>query len=312
MNDLKTVFFGTPAFAVSALETLLEEGYHVIAVVAQPDRPVGRKRVLQKPAVKLAAEERGIPVLQPENLRQTPEEVLSLNPDLIVTCAYGQWIPDSIIHAPACGCFNIHPSPLPKYRGGAPVQRAVMNGDSHTEVCLMEVASKMDSGRVYARFPVEIGEDMTGSELFEALKTGVREVIRTALPRVIDGTLQGEEQDEGGVVFARNISREEEKVSFQKEALPSLYNHIRGLIEEPMAYGVMDGKRIKFCKVRKKEGSSDHPAGTVIGFSENAMEIAAEGGSLLVYELQMEGKQRMKASDFYNGAGRNLIGKRFE
>lgn len=312
MNDLKVVFFGTPDFAVSALDALLEEGYQVIAAVSQPDKPVGRKRVLQKTPVKQYAEERGIPVIQPARLRESPEEVLAFDPDLIVTCAYGQIVPDVILHAPRYGCVNIHPSPLPKYRGGAPVQRAVMNGDAMTEVCLMEMASKMDSGRVFARIPVEIGSDMTASELFEALKPVVKQAIHEYLPKIIDGALRGEEQEESKVVLAPNISREEEKISFQSEAMPALYNHIRGLIEEPMPYGVLEGKRIKFCRAAKKDGQPSEEAGTVIGFVNGAMEIAAKGGTLLVYELQPEGKQRMKASDYANGAGRAALGKQFE
>ena len=312
MNDLNVVFFGTPSFACAALQALLDEGYHVIAAVSQPDKPVGRKHVLQKTPVKEFAEDRGIAVIQPVRLKESPEEVLALSPDLIVTCAYGQMIPEAILKAPKFGCLNIHPSPLPKYRGGAPVQRAVMNGDTETEVCLMEMAMRMDSGRVFARIPVRIGDDMTASGLFEALKPAVRELIHTALPLVLDGTLSGEEQDESRVILARNIAREEEKVSFREEAMPSLYNHIRGLIDDPMPYGILDGKRIKFCRVSKTDEISSEPAGTILGFTKDAMKIAAAGGTLLVHELQPEGKQRMKASDYYNGAGRAALGKQFE
>ncbi len=311
MDAGKVVFFGTTDFSVAVLDALCSESYRVAAVVCQPDKPVGRKRILEAPPVKKYAEEHGIPVLQPVKLSQEPETVLGLEPDLIITCAYGQLVPVSILNAPKYGCLNIHPSPLPKYRGGAPIQRAVMNGDATTEVCLMEMAEKMDSGRVYARIPASIGADETASELFEQLKEPACELIRNALPAYLSGELKGEEQDEAGVVIARNISREEEYISFKEEPLPLLYNHLRGLLDDPAGYGTIDGKRIKFLKVRKQEsGEADEP-GTILGFEDHAMKIAADGGVLLVYELQMEGKSRMNADSFRNGAGRQLVGKVF-
>ena len=312
MGEIKVVFFGTTDYSAAVLGTLLEEGYQVSAVVTQPDKPVGRKKILTAPEVKVFAEAHGIPVLQPVKLSEEPDCVCSLNPDLIVSCAYGQLIPVSIIEAPKYGCLNIHPSPLPKYRGGAPIQRAVMNGDTSTEVCLMEIAEKMDAGKVYARIPAEIGPDMTSSELFEALKAPGCQLIRTFLPKYLNGELPGEVQDENGVVIARNIKREEEFVSFANESLDPLYNHIRGLLDEPGAHGIINGKRIKFARVRKEDHDTGEAPGTVIGIADHAMRIAAKGGVLLVYELQMEGKSRMDADAFYNGAGRQLIGKVFE
>lgn len=312
MAECRVVFFGTTDFSGAVLETLLAEGYDVISVVTQPDKPVGRRHVMTAPFVKSYAMEKGIPVLQPVKLSAEMEPVMNLRPDLIITCAYGQLIPVSILELPRYGCLNIHPSPLPKYRGGAPIQRAVMNGDSSTEVCLMEMAEKMDSGKVYARIPASIGADTTSSELFEQLKEPARRLITDYLPRYLKGELKGEEQDESGVVIARNIKREEEFISFQNEAMPSLYNHIRGLLDDPSGYGIVDRKRIKFCRVRRDDSVSDQPAGTILGFADHAMRVAAKGGTLLVYELQMEGKSRMNADAFYNGAGRQLTGKVFD
>ncbi|MBR3203546.1 MAG: methionyl-tRNA formyltransferase [Solobacterium sp.] len=312
MESINVVFFGTTSFSTAVFSTLLEEGYQVIAAVCQPDKPVGRKHTLQEPPVKQFAKEHGIPVYQPVKLSAEAETVLNLKPDLIVTCAYGQLIPVSILNAPEYGCLNIHPSPLPKYRGGAPIQRAVMNGDTSTEVCLMEMAERMDSGRVYARIPATIGEDETASELFDQLEEPARQLIREYLPSYLKGELPGEVQDESNVVIAPNIKREEEQVHFQNEPLPQLYNHLRGLLDEPMGYGLLEGKRVKFARVRKLETNQEQPAGTILGFADHAMRIAAEGGILLVYELQMEGKSRMTADAFYNGSGRNLIGKRFD
>lgn len=312
MNACRVVFFGTTDFSAAVLDTLVTEGYEIAAVVTQPDKPVGRKHVLTAPEVKTYALEHGIPVVQPVKLSKEPEAALSFQPDLIVSCAYGQLIPVSILEAPKYGCLNIHPSSLPKYRGGAPIQRAVMNGDTETEVCLMEIAAGMDSGKVYARIPASIGPDETSSELFEQLKEPACELIRSALPKYLAGELPGEEQDEAGVVLAPNISREEEQVSFQNEPITALYNHLRGLIDVPLGYGIIEGKRVKFARIGKEEKAQTAAPGTVLGFEDHAMRIAAEGGVLLVYELQMEGKSRMDADAFRNGAGRQLVGKVFD
>ena len=312
MDAGKVIFFGTTDFSAAVLDTLVKEGYCVSAVVTQPDKPVGRKHVLEAPEVKKYALAHGIPVVQPERLTKEADSVLSLQPDLIISCAYGQLIPVSILEAPKYGCLNIHPSILPKYRGGAPIQRAVMNGDTDTEVCLMEIAAGMDSGKVYARIPASIGPDETAAELFEQLKEPACQLIRDALPRYLAGELPGEEQDEAGVVLAPNIRREEEQVFFSREPLPELYNHLRGLIDSPLGYGVIEGKRIKFAKVRREDSQPAEAPGTVLGFANHAMRIAAEGGVLLVYELQMEGKSRMDADAFRNGAGRQLVGKVFD
>ena len=312
MDAGRVVFFGTTDFSNAVLAALLEERYNVAAVVTQPDKPVGRKRIMEAPKVKRFAAERGIPVLQPMKLSAEPECVLLQHPDLIITCAYGQLIPPVILKAPKYGCLNIHPSPLPKYRGGAPIQRAVMNGDSSTEVCLMEMAEKMDSGKVYCRIPAVIGSDTTSSELFEQLKEPAAALIKEALPAYLDGMLPGEVQDESKVVIAPNIRREEEQIIFHSESMPSLYNHARGLIESPMGYGILEGRRIKFASVRMQMSTVEEEPGTILGFADHAMRIAADGGILLVYELQMEGKARMNADSFKNGAGRGLVGKVFD
>ncbi len=312
MDAGNVIFFGTTDFSAAVLETLVQEGYHIGAVVTQPDKPVGRKHKLEASEVKQYALAHGIPVLQPVRLTQEADSVLSLHPDLIISCAYGQLIPVSILEAPKYGCLNIHPSKLPRYRGGAPIQRAVMNGDTETEVCLMEIAAGMDSGVVYARIPAEIGPDETSSELFEQLKEPACELIRSYLPRYLSGELKGEVQDEAGVVLAPNIRREEEQVFFQKEPIRNLYNHLRGLMDTPLGYGMIDGKRIKIARARIEETQVDEVPGTILGFADHAMRVAGIGGVLLVYELQMEGKSRMDADAFRNGSGRQLIGKVFD
>lgn len=312
MEKPRIVFFGTPEFACVILQTLIDEKQNVVAVVSQPDRPVGRKHIIQPTPVHALANQYGIPTVAPEKLSADIDCVLQYKPDLIITCAYGQFVPTSILNVPRLGCLNIHPSLLPKYRGGAPIHHAIMHGDNETGVSLMEMTKAMDAGKVYAQTHLSIGEDETMEELNIRLEESSKDLIRDFLPKYIAGELPGIEQDPNLVTFGYNITKEEEKVSFQTEELPSLYNHIRGLINWPVAYGLVDGKRMKFLKVRKEELNSSKQPGTILGFEEDYMQIACIGGILKVYELQPEGKGKMDAKAYANGAGRNMIGKIFD
>ncbi len=312
MENIRIMFFGTPVFACSILEMLMREKYNIVAAVCQPDRPVGRKHIIQATPVHAMAEENNIPVLQPEKLKDEADLIQSYEPDLIITCAYGQFIPTKILKMPKYGCLNIHPSLLPKYRGGAPVHHAVMNGDTETGVCLMEMVKEMDAGKVYARCVVPIGEDMTTEELNLELEKAAAQLLKENLPKYLRGELPGEEQDENGVVIARNISREEEQVHFSEEDVCQAYNHIRALIDWPVSYGMIEGKRVKFFKARKEIKEVSAEPGEVLGFRNGAMEIACKGGIVRIQELQPEGKSRMTADAFANGAGRALVGKKFD
>lgn len=311
MRKERVVFFGTPEFAVAILNTLIEEKYQVVAAVSQPDRPVGRKHRIVPTPVHQVCIDHSIPCIQPQKLSDSRDEILAYEPDLILTCAYGQFVPSSILNYPKYGCLNIHPSLLPKYRGGAPIQHAVMNGDQETGVCLMEMTKAMDAGKIYACRHVSIGPDETFAQVNQRLMQVSCQMLREALPQYLDGKLPGEEQDETKVVIAPNITREEERVSFQKEDLDHIYNHIRGLIDWPVAYGMIDGKRFKFHKVRKENKPVSEKPGTVIGFADHAMEIACQGGILRVLEMQPEGKKKMDADAFKNGYADEVIGKVF-
>lgn len=312
MRNERIVFFGTPQFAVGILKMLVDEKYNVVAAVSQPDRPVGRKHKIEKTPVKVLCEEYGIPCLQMEHLKEEADKVLAYEPDVIVTCAYGQIVPASILDYPRLGSINVHPSLLPKYRGGAPMHFAILNGDTVTGVSLMEMTAKMDAGRVYAQVEVPVGKDETEAELEPRLLDASVTLLKENLPLYLDGQLQGVEQDESRVTFCHNISREMEKVSFQKEDIHALYNHIRALIDWPVPYGVVEGKRVKFYAVRMEEKDSGKPSGEILGFKDHAMEIAANGGVIRVLELQMEGKKRMSADAFGNGYSAELTGKRFD
>lgn len=311
MKDVRIVFFGTPVFACSVLETLISEGYNVVAVVSQADKPVGRKQVIEKTPTHALSDKYNIPVVQPLKLKEEVDKVLDYDPELVVTCAYGQIIPESILNYPKYGSLNVHPSLLPKYRGGAPVHRAVMNGDKETGVCLMEMVKAMDAGKVYAVEKTSILPDMTTEELNIELEKISSEMIKKYLPMYLNGELVGEIQDETKVVLAKNISKEEELVNFANEDINMIYNHIRGLIDFPISYGMLEDKRVKFYKARKTECEHSYKIGEVIGFVDGSMNIACINGILHIYELQYEGKNKMSAKDFFNGIGKNLIGKCF-
>ncbi|MGM9942291.1 MAG: methionyl-tRNA formyltransferase [Bulleidia sp.] len=312
MKKTRILFFGTPEFAVRILNTLIEEGYDVIGAVSQPDRPVGRKHRIEPTPVHAVCIAHDLPCLQPEKLKEAEMQIRDMNPDLIITCAYGQFIPSSILNIPVKGCLNIHPSLLPKYRGGAPIQHAVMNGDTETGVCLMEMKPKMDSGDIYACYHTDIGADETFSQLNNRLMDISCQMVREQLPEYLKGNLQGIPQDEDRVVLGLNISKEEERLSFADEDIHQIYNHIRGLIDGPAAYGCLEGKRVKFYAASKEVTDVKEKAGTILGFDKTSMKIACTGGILHVYQLQMEGRKRMSVVDFRNGSQEETVGKVFE
>ncbi len=312
MKKPRMIFFGTPEFAVSILQTVIDMECNVVAVVSQPDRPVGRKHILTPTPVHTLAEKYQIPCLQPEKLTENVDMILEYQPDLILTCAYGQFVPSKILKYPKLGCINIHPSLLPKYRGGAPIHHAIMAGEKQTGVSIMEMVKKMDAGKVYAQVTLDIGEDETQAELSQRLNDAACQLLKDSLQDYIDGKLPGVEQDEDQVIIGNNISREEEEVHFSLEDIDEIYDHIRGLIDWPIAYGKLDGKRIKFYKVRKEQKDVHEASGTVLGFHDHALEIACKNGILKVYELQMEGKKRMDADAFKNGYASEVVGKVFE
>lgn len=312
MSQEKMIFFGTGTFSCAILKALLDEKYNVTAAISQPDRPVGRKHKIEKTPIHAMCDNNGILCLQPEKLRAESHLVTDLKPDLILTCSYGQIVPDDILACPRLGCINIHPSLLPKYRGGAPMHYPILNGDSETGVSLMEMTHAMDAGKVYAQVKVPIGPDDTEADLEIRLRETSVEMVKKYLPLYIAGKLPGVPQDDSRATFCRNIPREMEQVHFQEEDIDHLYNHIRGLIDWPVPYGMLEGRRIRFYKVRKETGSVNQEPGTVLGFADHAMRVAANGGTVLIYELQMEGHKRMDADAFANGMAREVTGKRFE
>jgi len=300
---------GTPYFAQEVLETLIREKYDIIAVVTQPDKPVGRKLIMEKSPVKLIAEKHQIPVIQPIKIRTDYQEILALKPDIIITCAYGQIIPEILLNTFLC--VNIHASLLPKLRGGAPMHRAIMNGLDKTGITIQRMAKKMDAGDMIAQNEVVITADDTVGTLQAKLIISACNLIKEYLPLILDKKVVYISQDESLVTFGYNINKEEEFISF-KDHYAVVYDHIRSLIPWPVGYGIVDGVKIKLHRVHISQETSDLADGYIIGLIDNALAVVVENRLLLIDELQLEGRNKITAKDFVNGNGKKMIDKLFE
>lgn len=304
------VFMGTPAFAAPILEGLIQTNdYEVLAVVTQPDRPVGRKRILTPSPVKEVALKHGIEVLQPQKLSGSEEmqRVISLAPDLIVTAAFGQFLPTKLIAAAKVGAVNVHGSLLPKYRGGAPVQYAIMNGDQETGVTIIYMVKKMDAGDMLAQAKLPIGpHDDTGS-IFAKMSILGRDTLLATLPKLVAGELVAQKQDESQVVFSPTIKPEEEKLSLTLNAKQIDWK-VRALRPAPGAYFEnFNGKRTKLWDVTPLAETTSLPAGAVVAVTKHELKLAAADDSVYqVNELQPAGKPRMQVTAYLNGVGQGL------
>lgn len=311
----KIVFMGTPEFSVPILKALKEK-YNIAAVVTQPDRPVGRKKVLTPTPIKKAALELGIPVLQPDKISGSPEMqtiIEEIRPDLIVTAAFGQFLPTKLLEAPPFGAVNVHASLLPKYRGGAPIHYAVMNGDVETGVTIMYMEKKMDAGDIISQRAIPITEEDDTGTLFEKLSFVGRDLLLETLPSLFEGKIQPKKQEETEVTYSPNITREQEEIDWQKTA-EEIEWKIRGLRPFPGAFTYMDGNRMKIWSGKALSEKSSEEAGTVIGWTEDEIMVACGDSTVLsLIEIQPAGKSRMKVKEFLLGAGKLLEkGKRFE
>lgn len=310
MKNCNIVFMGTPEIAVSMLDRILQDGYQVLAVVTQPDKKAGRKQELKMPEVKVRALAEGIRVLQPLKIKDAMEELLQMDIDLIVTCAYGQFIPEAILQHPTYGSINVHASLLPKLRGGAPIHKAIMYGEEETGMSIMRMVKAMDAGAVMAQCSVKILSGDTTGDLYDRLSIAGAQLLSESIPKLLDGSASFIEQDEAKATFAYTISKEEEYIEFSKP-ITTVYNHIRALIPFPIGHATINGKKFKFHKVRMIQDDQVHENGKVIGMMQDALAIACQGGYLLLDEVQLEGKAKSDAKSFFNGAGRSLVGQCF-
>ncbi len=304
-KDIRIVFMGTPEFASNVLKGLVENNYNIVGVVSQPDKEVGRKRILTPSPVKEMALSHGLKVLTPVKIRKEYEEVLSLEPDLIITCAYGQIIPKALLEYPKYKCINTHGSLLPKGRGGAPIQRSIMNGEDKTGITIMFMNEKMDEGDILYQEEMPIDIHDTNATLFNKLSDLALQMLLKFLPEYIKGNYKAIKQDNDKASYTYNITKEEEFISFNED-VKKVYDHIRGLLDNPGAYFVANDKKYKLISV-DFEYCNDTDAGLIRGLENNYFRIDAINGFIKVLKIKPEGKNEMDARSFFNGAGRNLV-----
>ncbi|MBY4635154.1 methionyl-tRNA formyltransferase [Streptococcus suis] len=307
----KLIFMGTPAFSATVLRGLLADGnYNIMAVVTQPDRAVGRKKVIQMTPVKEVALEYNLPVYQPEKLSgsQEMDELMNLGADGIVTAAFGQFLPTKLLNS-VDFAVNVHASLLPKYRGGAPIHYALINGDERAGVTIMEMVKEMDAGDMISSDSIAIEESDNVGTLFEKLAVVGRDLLLQTLPAYIAGDLKPVTQNPEQVTFSPNIQPEEEVLDWNKTAR-QLFNHIRGMYPWPVSHTYWQGERFKIQEAVEAEGEG--PVGQVIARSKKELIIATGQGALSLKTVQPAGKPKMTIADFLNGAGRDIaVGDQF-
>lgn len=314
MGDLmiKIVFMGTPDFSVPVLKGLIENNnYEVVGVVSQPDKKVGRKQILTPSKISQVALDNNITLLRPEKLRKSYEEVLALNPDMIVTCAYGQIVPKEILDFPKYGCINVHASLLPKYRGGAPIHRSIMNGERETGITIMYMNEGLDTGDIITQEVVPIELDDTTETMHDKLSIVGRNLLLKTIPDIIEGKINRIKQNDEESTYASNISREDEYIDFNEET-KKIYDKVRGLNSFPVAFTKLDNKIYKIYSGRISTSNKGTP-GEIINIYKDGIGVRTKDGEYIITELKEEGKKRLSAKEYLNGKKKEeLIGKRFE
>lgn len=306
MKELKVVFMGTPEFAVPVLNTLIENT-NVVLVVSQPDAPVGRKKILTPSPVKQVALNNNIEVFTPNKIREEYEKVLEVEPDIIITCAYGQIIPKILLEATNHKCINVHASLLPKYRGGSPISKSIINGDTVTGITIMYMAEGMDDGDIIRQDSIKIEDNDNILSLSEKLsELGAKLLIET-LPSILDKSCMRIKQNESEVTFAYVPKRRDELIDFNDNAL-NIHNKVRGLY--PNAYSLFDEKEMKILKTEVIEKNYEGKIGEIVEVSKDAFFIKCKNNILKVLEIKPFSKKQMLVKDYFNGIKKEtLIGK---
>lgn len=300
---------GTPAFSVPILEGLLEAGYTVQAVVTQPDRPVGRKKVITPTPVKEAALKHDLLVLQPEKISgsEEMEKIVELQPDILITAAFGQFLPEKLLQVPKHGAINVHASLLPKYRGGAPVHYSIINGEKETGVTIMEMIKKMDAGGIFAQESLPITKQDDVGTMFDKLSLLGKELLLKTLPSILDGSLTPTPQDEEKVTFSPNITREQEAIDWNKKA-EEVDNQVRGMRPWPIAFTTYEDVRWKLLAVEPLAEETTEAPGTIIRKDKKNLWIACGNQTVLaIKELQPAGKGKQTIQAFLNGSGQHVM-----
>jgi len=303
MGKLRTIFMGTPDFAVPCLDKLIKEDYQVAAVVTQPDRPKGRGRKMTYSPVKEAALFHNLPVLQPDSIKSDDfyNLMAALAPDVIIVVAYGQLLPKRILDLPPCGCINVHASLLPKYRGAAPIHWAVIDGEVTTGITTMVMDIGMDTGDMLIKSELPIlPEDTTGS-LHDKLKEMGAVVLSDTLRQIVDGTVSRQPQNDAEATYARMLDRDIERIDWHQSAI-AIHNLVRGLNPWPGAYGRLHNKSLKIWQTRVYDaiGPCATP-GRIVQMTKEGLVVETGKGTIEILEVQPESKRRIKASDYVCG-----------
>ena len=307
----KIIFMGTPDFSATVLKGLLEsKQYEIVAIVTQPDRAVGRKKEIRMTPVKELALSYDLPIYQPEKLSNSPEldELMTLGADGIITAAFGQFLPSRLLDSMAFA-VNVHASLLPKYRGGAPIHYAIINGEKEAGVTIMEMVKEMDAGDMVASRSTTIEDSDNVGTLFEKLAVIGRDLLLECLPAYIAGELKPIAQDVRQVTFSPNITPEEERIDWQKTNR-QIFNQIRGMYPWPVAHTLWQGERFKIYEATLADGTGK--PGEILEVGKKHLVVATGEGAISLQTVQPAGKPKMSIADFLNGAGRNLaVGDKF-
>ncbi len=310
MKKLKVVFMGTPEFSVPVLKGLIENT-NVIGVVTQPDKIVGHKKEIEYSPIKKIALNNNIEVLQPIKIREEYQPIIDLNPDIIITCAYGQIIPKELLDFPKYKAINVHASLLPKYRGGAPIHWSLINGDDKTGITIMFMAPGMDDGDIISQEKIEIKEDDNLDSLEARLSILGRDLLLKTLPRILDGSNKRIKQNEKDVTFAKIIKREDEFLNLDDLAI-NVHNKIRGLSSVPGASLFLDGNIVKIYSSSTTDSLSKEP-GKIYDITKEGILVGTKDYMILFKEVKFEGKRRMFVRELINGINKdNFIGKYFK
>lgn len=304
MKNPKIIFMGTPEFACNVLEMLILN-YEVVLVVTQPDKKVGRKHLLTQTPVKELALKYNIPVFQPEHIKKDYQTIIDIKPDLIITCAYGQIIPKNILDTPSIGCFNVHASLLPKYRGGAPIHKAIIEGEKETGVTIMYMDEGMDTGDMIASAKVEILDTDNVGTLHDKLSVLGAKLLKETLPSIISKTNARIPQNELEVTIAPNIKREEEHLDFTKTGR-EIINQIRGLNPWPTANLFLNDEEMKVLEATFEEKKVDIP-GVIVSVTKDSFKVSCQNGIINITKIKPFGKKIMNTKDYLNGIDKEKL-----
>lgn len=303
---MNVVFMGTPDFAVPVLDKLIEMQCSVSLVVTQPDRPKGRKKILTAPPVKEAAIRHGLPVFQPEKIKNEYKQVQDAAPDIIVTAAFGQILPKEVLEIPKLGAINVHASLLPKYRGGAPIHQSIIDGEKETGITIMYMVEKLDAGDMLMQRAIPIEPEDTTGTMHDKLSSLGAEMIEEIIPQLEEGRVSPEMQNEKEVTFAPNIKKEQEIIDWNKTAL-QVHDQVRGLVPWPVAYTEIGESRFKVWETEVSAESTEAAPGTVLETNGKLLKVACLHGTVIgLKRVQPSGKKPMDIPTFMNGQGKHI------